>query len=237
MGLFGTMLIRTIAAYIVTFLYIRLLGKKLISDMTYFDYIAGIAMGTFAAHLAYDTKVNFLQLFYASTFWFLITISLAFITLKSRRIRKVIEGSPTLLIQNGKILEENMRKIRFDLDDLLMNLRSKGYYNITDVEFATLEPNGDFTVLAKSQKRPLTPADMHISTSYEGLASELIIDGLVIEGNLEQNHLTRQWLENQLKVQKISDVRQVNLAILQSDGTVYFDKKADNLQNMNNPHD
>lgn len=237
MAFLGLILVRTIFAYAVAFLYIRLLGKKLISDMTYFDYIAGIALGTLAAHLAYDTKASYLSLLYALTIWFLITISLGFISLKSRRARKVIEGTPTLLIQNGKILEENMRKIRFDLDDLLMNLRSKGFYNITDVEFATLEPNGDFTVLPKSQKRPLTPADMHLSTSYEGLASELIVDGLVIEPNLQQNNLDMQWLRTQLAAQQIQDPREVNLALLQSDGTLYIDKKADTLQNLNNPHD
>jgi uncharacterized membrane protein YcaP (DUF421 family) len=205
--------------------------------MTFFDYIAGIAMGTLAASLAMEFTNSAGPYFLALTLWALYALSLGIISLKSRKARSIIEGEPTILIHNGHVMEENMKQIRFNIDDLIMGLRQKNIYNISDVEFALLETDGEVSVLPKSQKRPVTPDDLHLKTNYEGLNTEMIVDGKVVEQNLQQVGLDLQWLKDQLNAQNVHSVSDVVYAELSSDGTLYIDKKSDTFPTYNQPAD
>jgi uncharacterized membrane protein YcaP (DUF421 family) len=118
-----------------------------------------------------------------------------------------------------------------------MGLRQKNIYNISDVEFALLETDGEVSVLPKSQKRPVTPADLHLNTNYEGLNTEMIVDGKVVEQNLQQVGLDLQWLKDQLNAQNVHSVSDVVYAELSSDGTLYIDKKSDTFPTYNQPAD
>jgi uncharacterized membrane protein YcaP (DUF421 family) len=153
-------------------------------------------------------------------------------TVKSRPLRKLIEGEPTVVIHNGRILEHNMAKLHYNVDNLLNQLREKNVFNIEDVEFALLEGNGGLSVLLKSQKRPLTPSDLGIPTSYEGLSSEIIVDGQVIYQNLKQNNLDEQWLIAELRKRGYNSPRDIVLATLSSDGELYIDNKKDGTEHM-----
>ncbi len=106
-----------------------------------------------------------------------LVVGTGYLTIKSTPARKLIEGEPLVMVQNGKIYEENMRKIRYNLDDLLMQLREKGVFDLSEVETAVLEPHGQLSVLKKSQQLPVTPKDLNIPTKYKGLSSEIIRDG------------------------------------------------------------
>lgn len=97
------------------------------------------------------------------------------------------------MIENGKVLDQNMRRMRYNLDELNSHLRTCGFFDIDHVEYAILEPSGHLSVRPKSQHRPLTPADLKLPTQYEGLSIELILDGRVIHPNLDQNRLTESW--------------------------------------------
>lgn len=228
---------RSTFAFLTLFLLAKFIGKKLISQMTFFDYIAGISIGNLSANLAIDHSKSVGPILLALLLWSAYTVLLDILSLKSRRARKFIEGRPTLLIQNGKIMEGNLKKIRFSVDDLLMVLRQKNIFNIADVEFALLEQDGKASVLPKSQKRPVTPNDLKIHTPYEGLPSELIVDGKIIYKNLEYNKLDIQWLKDQLEMRKIARVEDVFLAQLMSNGKLYIDVKGDQLQYSNGPTD
>jgi uncharacterized membrane protein YcaP (DUF421 family) len=141
-----------------------------------------------------------------------------------------LEGEPTLVIQNGKILAKNMSRCRYNIDDMLLQLRTQGVFNVDDVEFAVLESNGQLSVLRKSHKQPVTREDLKIPSGYEGLSSEMIVDGEIIYQNLQQNNLDEAWLILELERQGIRSPKEIMLASLDTRGNLYVDKKVDGLQ-------
>ncbi|MDH7479991.1 MAG: DUF421 domain-containing protein [Syntrophomonadaceae bacterium] len=221
---------KTVLSFAAVMVYARILGKEQISQLTFYDYVTGITFGNLAGQLALSERSKILEHFWILTLFVSIAYFLAYITTKSRPLRKIIEGEPTIVIHNGKILEQNMGKMRYNMENLLTQLRQKDIFDISDVEFAILETNGVLSVLKKSQKRSLTPEDLNLPTRYEGLSTEIIVDGKVIYPNLEQNNLDEQWLIQELQRQGINSPREVFFASLESDGTLYIDKRKDDLQ-------
>ncbi|SMB91400.1 Uncharacterized membrane protein YcaP, DUF421 family [Thermanaeromonas toyohensis ToBE] len=223
-------ILQTLLAFAAILIYTRILGKQQVGQLTFFEYINGITFGSIAAALATDidpdrTWLHFLGL----TLFAALTWGAGYVALLSRPARKLISGEPTVVIHNGKILEQNMRKMRYNVDELTMQLRQKNVFDIADVEYAILEPNGNLSVLLKSQKRPLTPADLQVPTEYEGVPTELIVDGEILFENLKQVNLDEKWLEQQLKAQGVEDVSQVDYAVLRSNGSLYVNLKKDQL--------
>ena len=225
-------MLRTLGAFFAILVLTRILNKEQIGQLTYYEYVTGITIGSMAATVAIDTEVKFLPDVLGLILWVVLTYLAGYASLISRPARKILEGEPTVLVHNGKILERNMAKLRYNLDDLLIQLRNKNTFNIADVEFAILEPNGQLSVLLKSQKRPLTPQDLQIPTKYEGVPSELIEDGKIIHANLQQVHIDEQWLLNELRKQGINDVREVEYASLDNEGNLFVDKRQDHLTNV-----
>lgn len=223
---------RTIGSFVAILVLTRILNKEQVGQLTYYEYVTGITIGSMAATVAIDTEVKFLPDVLGLILWVFLTFLAGYVSLVSRPARKLLEGEPTVLVHNGKILERNMAKLRYNLDDLLIQLRNKNAFNIADVEFAILEPNGQLSVLLKSQKRPLTPEDLQIPTKYEGVPTEIIEDGEIIYANLQQVHLDENWLTNELHKQGIYDVHEVEYASLDNFGNLYIDKRKDNLTNV-----
>lgn len=225
-------MLRTLGAFFAILVLTRILNKEQIGQLTYYEYVTGITIGSMAATVAIDTEVKFLPDVLGLILWVVLTYLAGYASLISRPARKILEGEPTVLVHNGKILERNMAKLRYNMDDLLIQLRNKNTFNIADVEFAILEPNGQLSVLLKSQKRPLTPQDLQIPTKYEGVPSELIEDGKVIHANLQQVNVDEQWLLNELRKQGIKDIREVEYASLDNEGNLFVDKRQDHLTNV-----
>ncbi|WP_258360808.1 DUF421 domain-containing protein [Moorella sulfitireducens (nom. illeg.)] len=222
--------LQTILAFAAIFIYTRILGKQQIGQLTFFEYINGITFGSIAAVLATDIDPNRTGIhFVGLTLFAFLTWLAGYVALISRPARKLISGEPTVVVHNGKILEGNMKKMRYNFDELAMQLRQKNVFDIADVEFAILEPDGDLSVLLKSQKRPLTPADLQLPTSYEGIPTELVMDGEILFQNLEQNKLDEKWLIRQLQAQGVRDISQVDYAVLRSDGSLYVNLKEDDI--------
>lgn len=222
--------VQTVLAFSAVMVYARLLGKQQIGQLTFFEYVNGITFGSIAAVLATDVEPTHTWLhFLGLTLFAALTYLMGSVALHSRPARKLIAGEPTIVVHNGKILEDNMRKMRYNLDELNMQLREKNIFNLGDVEYAILEPDGNLSVLPKSQKRPVTAADLGLPTGYEGLASELVVDGQVVFQNLRQNNLSVEWLRQALAARGITDLGEVAYAALNSDGTLYVDLKRDNL--------
>jgi len=134
-----------------------------------------------------------------------------------------------VVIHNGKILEDNMRKMRYNMDELLMQLREKDVFDIGDVEFAILEPDGSLSVALKSQQKPVTRSDLNLQSNYEGISTELVVDGEVIHQNLKQVGLDEKWLLNELQKQGVKDIGEVKLAALSSKGDLFVDLTKDDL--------
>lgn len=230
MELYGEGLLKGIFTFLSILVYARILNKEQLSQLTFYDYITGITLGSIAGSMALDTQGRFWHHFSVLTVFTVLTYLAGYVTEKSRPLRKLIEGEPTVVVHNGKILEHNMSKLRYNLDNLMSQLREKSVFNISDVEFAILEPNGGLSVLLKSQKRPVQPADLGIATRYEGVPSELIVDGRIIYENLKQNKLDEQWLIAELKKRGYNSAKEIVYASLDTDGNLYIDDRRDKTE-------
>lgn len=224
--------VRAVGAFLGVVFITRLVGKSQVNNLTVTDFVNGIVIGSIAGMLATDLTSNAIYHVFGLAVFTLLTIALEYSSLKIRPARKILEGEPTIIIHNGKILEKNMAKLLYNIDDLMMQLREKGNFNISDVEFAISEPNGELSVLPKSHKRPVTPEDLKISTKYEGVPSELIIDGKIIQQNLKQNNLDEEWLFKELERKGVKRLDEVMYASLDTDGNLYVDTKRDTLDHL-----
>lgn len=222
--------LRGFFAFAFLLLFSRLVGKKQINQFSFFDYIVGITVGSIAATMTTELDsppyIHLLGMFV----WFLFSWILGVITIKNRVASKLFLGEPTIIIHNGKILERNMAKMNYHMDELMQQLRIRGVFDPKDVEFAVLETNGYLSVKKKSQKRTLTPQDLKIPTKYEGMSIELIYDGQILHQNLEMIGLNQKWLMAELRKQKINSLDQVSLCTIDSEGKLYVDLRKDNIK-------
>ena len=212
---------RAIIAYLLLLLVARLMGRKGLSQMTFFDFAVIITLGSVPASLAMGSNSTT-----ASAATVLITLgALAIITgylhIKSVWVRKLTNSEPVTAIENGRIIDKNLKKVRFTINELTTLLREKNVFNYADVEFAIIENDGQLSVLPKSQKAPLTPSDLNLATSYKGLTKDLIMDGKILSENLKSVKLDETWLNTQLTNQGVSNVEQVFYAGFDSVGTLY----------------
>ncbi|MFZ5639482.1 MAG: DUF421 domain-containing protein, partial [Bacillota bacterium] len=159
--------------------------------------------------------------------WMGLALLLQLITLKSRKLSKLIDSDPVVVIKNGKILEQNMAKMRYTTKELMEQLRLKGAFNLGDVEFAILETNGDLSVLKKSQHQPVTPKDMNMPTQYTGLPVQVILEGEVIRENLVKSGVSLNWLLGEVKKQGITNIKDIFVASLDTSGNLYIDRYND----------
>lgn len=222
--------LRTVLAFFAILLVTRILGKEQMGELTFYEYVTGITIGSLAADMATITIISPWVILMALVMFAALTFLMGYVSLKNRAARKLLEGEPTLVIQNGKILAKNMSRCRYNIDDMLLQLRTQGVFNVDDVEFAVLESNGQLSVLRKSHKQPVTREDLKIPSGYEGLSSEMIVDGEIIYQNLQQNNLDEAWLILELERQGIRSPKEIMLASLDTRGNLYVDKKVDGLQ-------
>ncbi|MET1179435.1 DUF421 domain-containing protein [Peribacillus simplex] len=222
-------ILRSITSFTLLLIGTRILGKQTISQMTMFDFVAAISLGAISANLAFNTSVKVHHTIIAFTIYVAILFMIAVISLKNRKGRKFLAGDPTIVMQNGKVLEGNMNKMRYTLDYLNQQLRERDIFNIEEVLFAIVETNGTLTVLKKPQFRNVTKQDLMIAVMPEHkLPIELIMDGEIIKENLEQNNITFSWLESELKKRKLSKY-DVVYAVLAANGNMYVDTYRDHI--------
>ncbi|MFX3650203.1 MAG: DUF421 domain-containing protein [Paenibacillus sp.] len=220
--------VRSIIAFLTLIIYTRVLGKQQMGNLTYFDYINGITIGSIAGTFATDLSSKAWIHFVALTIFTIITIIFQFITLKNRTISKLMDSDPTLIIQNGKILEQNLSKMRVKFDELTMMLRQKDVFDITTLDYAILEPDGSLSVVLKPENQPVTAKDMHMHPPKSKLMTEVIIDGLLIKQNLEERNKDINWLTEQLKKQKIT-IQDIAFAAILPNDKLYVDLYKDKI--------
>ena len=225
MPIVAVVVIRSFIGFFLLLILVKLIGKQQVTQLTFFDYIVGITIGSMASTLSVQVNENTWATIAGMGVWTLLAIILALLGLKSPFLRKIIEGVPEIVIQNGKINADILRKNKLSMEDLMMMLRSKEVFRVDDVEFAVLEQNGKLSVLLKSQKKPLTPQDMNISTQYEGLPTNLIVDGRLNPEALKSVNLSKAWLEYHLRKKNITDINDIFLAQLDTQGNLFIDMK------------
>lgn len=214
---------RAFGAFALILVVVRLVGKSQVGKLTVSDFVNAIVIGSIGASMVVELQERVSYYALGLVIFGALTWVSEFIALKNRPARKLLEGDPTVVVHNGKILEKNMTGLNYHVDDLNMQLREKEVFNIADVEFAVAEPNGELSILLKSQKLPLTPQDMGVPTSYQGIPSELVVDGEIVKQNLQQNNLDEAWLMRELAQKGAHDVKKVTLASLDSQGNLYVD--------------
>lgn len=219
--------IRSVISFIILLLLVRLMGKQQVAQLTFFDYVVGITIGSIASTLSVQVNEDLLSTLAGLATWAALAIVLAVLSVHSARIRKIVDGEATVVIADGKILEGNLKKIRIPIEQLISELRTQGVFSIADVASALFEPGGKISIQKKSQNQPVTPGDLRIATQYDGLPTNLILDGVLLPEALRSLNLTRAWLEYQLSRQNIRNVAEVSLAQLDTQGNLYVDLKGD----------
>lgn len=218
---------------ILLFLLARLMGKKQIAQLTFFDYVFGISIGSIAGNISIEKNIPVIQGILSLIVWAVFPVAFSFISLKSFTIRKMLEGSPVILIQNGNIIEKNLFKSQLTINDLLEELRLKEVFNIAEVEFAIFETSGKLSVLVKPQFKPISVSEMNIVPKYKGLCANLIIDGKIMSKNLEISGKNEKWINTKLLEDKIN-LKNILLASLDIDDnlTYYLRDKSIKVNNV-----
>lgn len=192
--------IRCLVSLVALFLITKLLGKKQVSQLSLFDYVIGISIGNFAAEISVSLEVPFIYGIISIIIFGLVAYLVSLLTMKSIILRRFIIGTPTPIIQHGKILENNLKKVKLDINDLLEECRNNGYFDISQIEYALMEANGKVSILAKGEYQKPTIKDLKLKPQKQGLCANVIIDGKVMERNLEEIKKDKKWLLKELKV-------------------------------------
>jgi uncharacterized membrane protein YcaP (DUF421 family) len=217
---------RACISLVALFFVTKLIGKKQVSQLSLFDYVVGISIGNFAAEMTINLEASEVNGIVAVTIFGLIAFTVSYLTMKSVKIRKFFAGSPTLLVQEGKIITKNMRKVRFDVDDLLEVCRCNGFFNLNEIQYALMEANGEISFLPKADYKPVTAKDMNLKLNQDSLVANIILDGKVMKKNLENMNKDEEWLNKQLKVLGYYDMKNIILATLDaSEKLIIYEKE------------
>jgi uncharacterized membrane protein YcaP (DUF421 family) len=216
---------QTTLIFITLLILTRILDKTQVGQLTLYEYVSGITIGSLAATIAASESDKLWSNYYDLILFAALTYIVSFCTMKSRPFRTLIEGSPSIIIENGRIIKENMKSLRLDLDELNALLRNKDVLDISEVQYAVLETTGEMSIIKKSAFQPLTKSDMNIFLADPTLPVELIMDGEIIEENLKKQNLTPTWLAEQLKLRNIKSASNIMYAVIDSKGQLFISAK------------
>ncbi|MCL6633747.1 MAG: DUF421 domain-containing protein [Alicyclobacillus herbarius] len=213
---------QSIVAFIVLFILARLMGKRQIAQLTFFDYVAGITIGNIAASFSLDdTKVEHAVI--SLIIWTALTILLAVVQRKWYRVGLLLDGKPIVIIKNGQVQEQNLKKINLSHEEMLLLLREKDIFNLSDVEYAVMENNGRLSVMKKPDLNPLTPRDLGMIKPPEVLPQMVIRNGKVLEKTLHHMGYSKDWLLAEIRKQGANNFADVAIAQFDSAGNLVVD--------------
>lgn len=212
-------ILTSVLSAVALFLIAKIMGHKQMSQLDFFDYITGITIGSIAAELATELEKPLNPLI-AMLVYGAITVLLTLTTSKLPRMRKFINGTPTIIMASGKIYRENMKKAKMDLSEFLVMCRQEGYFNLGDIQTAVFEYNGRLSILPKATKRPANPTDLNIVPTAEHIFTEIIMDGQILNDNLNRMDLSLERLQNTLKVNGYKSAKDVFLCLYDQNGEV-----------------
>lgn len=221
--------IRSVVALVYLFILTKLIGKRQIRQLTYIEYIVGISIGSIAAFMATDMDGPMYHSLIAMTIFALFPVLMEWLSLKSKAIRNVVEGQATILIKDGKILEDNLKKERLTTEDLMEHLRMKNVFRVADVEFALMETSGEVSVLLKSQHRPVTPQDLDLPVAQAEEPQAVIMDGNIMDESLANLGLNRNWVRQELQKAGVA-LENVFLGQVDRAGQLYLDLYDDKIK-------
>lgn len=219
--------IRGVLSLIILFLATKMLGKKQVSELSLFDYVIGISIGNFAAEITMNVDNQYINGVVAILVFAILACIVAIITMKSIILRRFFIGVPTIIIQNGKIIRENMKKVKMNINDLLEQCRQNNYFDISEIEYAIVEVNGKISFLPKGENKTLTIKDMNLKVEKQGLCANIVIDGKIMTNNLINMNKDKKWLEKELKIKGYS-IESILLATLDMNEKIVIYPKVNN---------
>lgn len=206
----------SLGSIITIFILTKLMGYRQMSQMSMFDYVNGITIGSIAAEMATSLEENYIQPLIAMIVYALAALLLSWLSSKSVKARRVIEGPPLVLMNHGELYYENLKKSKIDVTEFLVQCRVNGYFDVSKLETAILEGNGKISFLPKVSDRPATPSDMNLAPQQDYMVANVIMDGKIMEQNLRHTGNDEKWLKKQIKAQGADKVEDVLLATCDS---------------------
>lgn len=195
------------------------------SQLSMFDYINGITIGSIAAEMATSLEDDFLKPLVAMIIYGIVAVLISLLTSKSIKFRRIVSGKSLILYDNNKLFYNNLKKAKMDIDEFLIQCRNNGYFNLSDIQTAILESNGKVSFLPVSYKRPINPKDMNLSPEKENILINVILDGKILKENLKETGNDEIWLKKQLKTQNNINLADVFLATCDSNNNLQVFKK------------
>lgn len=217
--------VRTLILYVVIVIVLRLLGKRQIGQLQPSELVVALVIADLAAVPMGNVGIPLVNGIVPIITLFIMEELLSLISLKSERARGIICGKPSILIERGVVMEQELRRIRYNLNDLLEQLRLKNFSNLEDIDYAILETSGQLSVIPKAENKPVTLKDMKIKPPAQNLPVTLIIDGRTISDNLHKSGLSNNWLVNELKRNKVKSEKDVFFAYLNPERKLVYQLK------------
>ncbi|MDF2672198.1 MAG: hypothetical protein K0R09_463 [Clostridiales bacterium] len=222
--------LQTVLSFFSILFITRILGRQQVAQLTIHEYITGITFGSIAATLATDLGQESWPHLIGLFLFGALTYLMSFINMKSRTASKLIQGEPILVIQDGQILEKNLSRYHYTVDDLTHLLRKKDVFNVVDVKYAILETTGELSVIKVVQKENVKIEDLHLSVDQEELSTDIIVTGNIIYENLKKRNLSVKWLLNQLKIMGVKDIKDIYYSTIDKNNKIYLDYVNENIE-------
>ena len=217
--------IETALTFFVLLTMTRFLGKKQLSHLTFFNYVTGITIGSIAANMIVLSTKDYMKDLLSLVIWCVLTTLISYISMKSGKIRMILDGQPTIVIKHGRIDRKALKRTGVNLDDLTMMIRQYQVFSIDEIDFAILEPNGTLSILKKPQYQGTQKIDMDIvPTNLPFLPTEIISDGKLLKRNLLEVGKNREWLNKELSKAAVENIEEVFYAEIQANGQLFIQK-------------
>lgn len=215
---------RSLISIICLFIVTKIIGKRQVSELSLFDYTIGISIGNFIAEMIINLDTQFIDGVVAMFVFGIVAYIVNLLTLKSIHFRRILSGTPTIIIDNGKLIESGLKKANIDIHDLLTQCRLQGYYDINELSYAIMECNGSISFLPKSEYKPVELKDLKIKSNKEKLTSNIIVDGHYMEDAIKESNITKDYIIKEMKKENISKIDEILLATY-NDNKITFYKK------------
>ena len=219
-------ILRALFSLVTLFLVTKMIGKKQISELSLFDYVVGISIGNFAAEVTTNLDNNYIHGTVAVLVFGIVAYLISILTMKSIVLRRYFMGIPTVIIEKGVLLEDSLKKIKYDINDLLEQCRELGYFDISQIEYAIMEADGKISIMPKSEYETVKRKDLNIKIEKAVLCANVIIDGKIMHENLKNMNKNEEWLEKKLK-EKNTKIEKVLLGTLDENNKLNIYKKSD----------
>lgn len=220
----STIIFRSIISIVVLFIVTKIIGKKQVSELSLFDYIIGISIGNFAAEIIFDNKTKYILGLIAMATFGVSAYIVSLLSIKSIKFRRLTSGIPTVIIQDGKLLVDSMKRVKTDINDLLEQARISGYFDIDEIAFAIMEANGKISFLTKDKFNQATKEELKLPINKTTIPANIIIDSKLMIENIKNIDKDINWINKKLKAKGYNSYQNILLATYKNNDITIYDK-------------